>query len=104
MPSPTPASSVMPIDWSTRPSSSIATHSEVKSPPEPPYCSGAIRPNSPSSPILRDQLDREAVVAIPLRDVGRDLGLGEVPHHLSEQLVILGQLEHDSSSRWPAPR
>ena len=51
MPSPTPASSVMPIDWSTRPSSSMATHSEVKSPAEPPYSSGTFRPNSPSSPI-----------------------------------------------------
>ena len=27
-PSPTPASSVIPIDWSTRPSSSMARHSE----------------------------------------------------------------------------
>ena len=32
MPRPTPAERVMPIDWSTRPSSSIATHSDVKSP------------------------------------------------------------------------
>ena len=54
MPRPTAASSVMPIDWSTRPISSIATHRLVKSPssPMPPYSSGAVRPNSPSLPIF----------------------------------------------------
>ena len=55
MPSPTPADRVIPIDWSTRPSSSIATHSEVKSPSPvawPPYSSGTTSPKSPSSPIL----------------------------------------------------
>ena len=52
MPSPTAASSVMPIDWSTRPISSMATHRLVKSPSAPPYCSGAVSPNSPSEPIL----------------------------------------------------
>jgi len=35
-PSPTPASSVIAIDESTRASSSIATHSVVKSAPAPP--------------------------------------------------------------------
>ena len=54
MPSPTAASSVMPIDWSTRPISSIATHRLVKSPssPAPPYSSGAVRPISPRPPIF----------------------------------------------------
>ena len=53
MPRPTAASRVMPIDWSTRPSSSIATHRLVKSPPAPPYSSGAVMPNNPSLPIER---------------------------------------------------
>ena len=48
MPRPTAASSVIPIDWSTRPISSIATHRLVKSPSAPPYSSGAVSPNSPS--------------------------------------------------------
>ena len=52
MPSPTAASRVMPIDWSTRPISSIATHRLVKSPSAPPYSSGAVSPNSPSWPIF----------------------------------------------------
>ena len=52
IPSPTAASSVMPIDWSTREISSIATHRLVKSPPAPPYSSGAVRPNRPSFPIF----------------------------------------------------
>src|SRR5689334_20518320 len=34
----------------------------------------------------------------------RHLGLGELPDHLAEQFVILGQLEHDSSSRCPRQR
>ena len=55
MPRPTAASRVMPIDWSTRPTSSMATHSEVKSPssPIPPNSSGAVSPISPRSPIRR---------------------------------------------------
>ena len=54
MPRPTPAERVMPIDWSTRPSSSMATHSDVKSPssPMPPNSSGTTRPNRPRSPIF----------------------------------------------------
>ena len=99
MPRPTPASRVMPIDWSTRPSSSIATHSEVKSPPRAAVLLGHDQAEQPQVAHLADQLDREVVVAVPLRDVRRDLGLGELPDHLAEQLVILGQLEHDSSSR-----
>src|SRR5450755_1218777 len=51
IPRPTPASRVIPIDWSTRPSSSIAMHSAVKSAPDPPYSSGTTSPNKPSSPI-----------------------------------------------------
>ncbi len=35
MPSPTAASRVMPIDWSTRPISSIARHSDVNAPSSP---------------------------------------------------------------------
>ena len=52
IPSPTAASSVMPIDWSTRPISSIARHRLVKSPSAPPYSSGAVSPKSPSRPIF----------------------------------------------------
>ncbi len=52
MPRPTAASSVMPMDWSTRPSSSIATQRLVKSPSAPPNSSGAVSPNSPRSPIF----------------------------------------------------
>src|SRR5262245_44649796 len=52
-PRPTPASSVMPRDWSTRPSSSMAMHSVVRSAPPPPYSSGKGMPNRPRSPIWR---------------------------------------------------
>ena len=63
MPRPTPADSVMPIDWSTRPSSSMATQRLVKSPasPSPPNSSGTTRPNSPRSPIFGHEVGREVV-------------------------------------------
>ena len=94
MPSPTAASRVIPIDWSTRPSSSIATHRLVKSPssPAPPYSSGAVSPNSPSLPIFCTSVDREVVVAVPLRGVRRDLGLGELADAAAELFVLAGQL------------
>src|SRR6266508_348034 len=50
-PSPTPASSVMAIEESTRASSSMAMHRVRKSAPCPPYSSGNGSPNSPISPI-----------------------------------------------------
>ena len=50
-PRPTPADRVMPIDWSTRPISSMAMHSVLKSAPAPPYSSGNTNPNRPSLPI-----------------------------------------------------
>ena len=80
MPRPTAASSVMPIDWSTRPISSIATQRLVKSPssPAPPNSSGAVSPNRPEVAHLVDDVDREVVVAVPLRGVRRDLLLREV--------------------------
>ena len=55
-----PAASVMPIDWSTRPSSSMATHRLVKSPPAPPYSSGTIGLSSPISPAAR-QISRGTI-------------------------------------------
>ena len=98
MPRPTAASSVMPIDWSTRPISSIARHSDVKPPsspasPAPPNSSGAVRPISPSVAHLLDHVGREVVVAVPLRGVRRDLGLREVADAATELLVLGGQLE-----------
>ena len=101
MPRPTAASSVMPIDWSTRPISSIARHSDVKPPsspaiPAPPNSSGAVSPIRPSCAHLLHDVGREVVVAVPLRGVRRDLLLGEVADAAAELLVLGGQLEgHD---------
>ena len=53
VPRPTAADRVMPTDWSTRPISSMARHSVVKSAPLPPHCSGNTRPNSPRSAMAR---------------------------------------------------
>ncbi len=50
-PSPTAAASVMPEDWSTRPSSSSATHMVTAPAAAPPYDSGNGRPNKPSAAI-----------------------------------------------------
>src|SRR3954449_13309945 len=48
-PRPTAADSVMPTDWSARPSSSMARHRAVKPASLPPQRSGKTRPNSPRS-------------------------------------------------------
>ena len=94
----------MPIDWSTRPSSSIATHRVVKAPPSsgsrlPPNSSGTTRPKRPEVTHLRDEVGREVRVPVPLGHVRLDLALGEVAHDLAEVLVVLAELEHRSSSR-----
>ena len=73
MPRPTPASRVMPIDWSTRPSSSIATHSEVKSAPRAAVLLGHDQAEQAELAHRVHDLDREVVLAVPLRDVRRDL-------------------------------
>ena len=98
MPSPTAASSVMPIDWSTRPISSIARQRLVKPPsspasPAPPYSSGRGEPHQPELAHLLHDVDREVVVAVPLRGVRRDLLLGEVADGTTELLVLGRQLE-----------
>ena len=98
MPRPTAASSVMPIDWSTRPISSIARHSEVN-PPSSPAMPGAAellrrgQPHQAELAHLLHDVGREVVLAVPLRGVRRDLLLGEVADAASELLVLGGQLE-----------
>ena len=99
MPRPTPAESVMPIDWSTRPSSSIAMHRLVNAPPsasssEPPNASGTTRPKRPELAHARHEVGREVVVTVPLGDVRLD-GLGrELADDRPEVLVVLAELEH----------
>ena len=95
MPSPTAASRVMPIDWSTRPISSIATQRLVKSPssPAPPYSSGAVSPNSPRSPIFCTTSTGKWWSLSHCGGVRRDLGLGELADAAAELLVLAGQLE-----------
>ena len=46
---------------------------------------------------LLDDVGREVVVAVPLRGVRRDLGLGEVADAAAELLVLGGQLEGHAS-------
>ena len=99
---PTPASSVMASDWSTRPSSSMATHSVVRSAPPPPYSSGNGQPEQPELAHRQHGVDREGVVAVPRLGVRRDLGLGEVADDLAERLLLVGQLEVHRRSRFPS--
>ena len=46
----------------------------------------------------RHQLDREAVLAVPLRGVRRHVVLGELAHHRAEVLVVLAELERHGAS------
>ena len=72
MPRPTPAESVMPTDWSARPSSSIAMQREVKSAPRAAVPLGRGEAEQPEVAELRDEVGGEVVVAVPLGDVRLD--------------------------------
>ena len=93
MPSPTAASRVIPIDWSTRPISSIATHTLVKSPSRAAVLLGRGEPEQPELTHLLHDVDREVVLAVPLGGARRDLLLGEVANGTPELLVLGRQLE-----------
>ena len=105
MPRPTAASSVMPIDWSTRPISSIATQRLVKSPSSPgaAVLLGRGEAEQPERAHLVHDVDREVVVAVPLRGVRRDLGLREVADGTAELLVLAGQRKGRLSAHDPHP-
>ena len=109
MPRPTPADSVMPMDWSTRPSSSMATQRLVKAPLVGVGAAellGHDEAEQPEVAHLGHEVGREVVVAVPLRDVRRDLALGELADDRAEVLVVLAELEHVGGSfvRWPRSR
>ena len=57
---------------------------------------GRGQPEQPEIAHLLDQVDREVVVLVPLRDVRSDLRLGELADAAAEGLVLAGQGEsHD---------
>ncbi len=97
IPRPTAASSVMPIDWSTRPISSIATQRLVKSPPAAAVLLRGGQPEQAELTESRHDLDREVVLAVPAGGVRGDLRLGELADDLAERLVLVGQLEVHSA-------
>ena len=104
MPRPTAASRVMPIDWSTRPSSSIARQRLVKPPlagqPGAAVLLGCGQTEQPEVAHLADHVDREVVVAVPLGRVRGDLLLGEVAHGAAELFVLGGS----GRNSWRHPR
>ena len=81
-----PASRVMARDWSTRPSSSMATHRVVRSAPPPPYSSGKGMPNRPSSPMARTTSTGKVWSRSHASACGAISRLGEVAHHLAAAL------------------
>ena len=98
MPSPTAASSVMPIDWSTRPISSIAMQSAgeaavLAGQPRAAVLLRSGEAHQPERAHLLHDVGREVVVAVPLCGVRRDLGLREVADAATELLVLGRQLE-----------
>ena len=84
----------MPIDWSTRPISSIATQRLVKSPssPAPPYSSGAVSPNSPSLPIFCTTSTGKWWSRSHCAAYGAISASRELADALAELLVLTGQL------------
>ena len=101
-PRPTPADSVMPMLWSTRPISSMARHSVVKSAPDAAVLLGEDQAEQAELAHGQHRLEREGVVAVPGLGMGRDLGLGEVSHDLAEGLLLVAEVDvHRSSSSAP---
>ena len=92
-PSPTAASRVIAIDESTRATSSMATHSVVKSAPEPPYSTGNGSPNRPSRPIAWTASTGNSWSRSHRSACGADLLLREVADDLAEGFVFLGEVE-----------
>ena len=74
--------------------------------PSSPHAAELLRHDEAEQPEvahLGHQVGREVVVPVPLRDVRRDLGLGELAHDRAEVLVLLAQLEHRCCPSW-SPR
>src|ERR671924_541783 len=69
------------IDIQPRDSSSTIIAYVVRSSPIPPYSSGIVTPNSPSSFICSTI------------GVGNDLLVGELAHHLGDRALFVGLLE-----------
>ena len=80
----------------------MATHRLAKSPSAPPVPVGGGQPEEAEVAHLADDVDREVVVAVPLRGVRRDLLLREVAHRTPELLVVLGQPEAHAGHGNPA--
>ena len=87
------AATVIATDESIRVSSSIASAYETVSPPAPPYSSGIGRPINPSSAELGHELVREARLAVELLGHGRHLLPGELAHGVSDELLLLREIE-----------
>ena len=108
MPRPTPAERVMPIDWSTRPSSSIAMHRLVNAPPSeclerPAELLGHDEAEQAEVAHRRHEVGGEVVLAVPLGDVRLDRVGRELADHLAEVLVVLAQLVHGRSFAQAVP-
>ena len=93
------AATVIATDESMRVSSSIAIAYETVSPPAPPYSSGIGHAHQPELRELRDELVREARLAVELLGDRRDLRLRELADGAADQLLLVGELEvHATSS------
>ena len=104
MPSPTAASRVMPIDWSTR-ADLLDRHAQAGEVAVLARAAVLLRSgqaHQPQAAHLLDDVGGEVVVLVPLRGVRRDLGLGELANAAAELLVLAGQLERHAAMLTPA--
>ena len=103
-PRPTPASTVIAIDWSTR-AELLERDAEGGEVGAAAAVLGRERQPEEAEVAHRgDGVDRELMGAIPGLDVRRDLGLGELAHHLAERFLLFAELEvHDRLDHRLAP-
>ena len=78
----------MAIDWSTRASSSIATHSGGEVAASPTDRLGERDPEQSELAHLANGVERELVGAVPSGGVWLDLGGGELANERAQRLVV----------------
>ena len=97
-PRPTPADSVMPSDWSTRPISSMAMHSVENGAVRAAVGLGEHQPEQAELAHGPHGVEGEGVVPVPGLGVRCHLGVGEGAHDRPERLLLVVELEVHAQS------
>ena len=79
-------------DAQARATSSMTRQAEIASAPAPPYSSGMCTAWKPAAHERVQDVVRELGLVVDLGRARRDLVVGELPHRLAQQLLLLAEL------------